>query len=97
VNKNMKKVTVITVILVIVLVGLSLLNVSYNQTKAVEMTLPTMIKAFIDSFKSLTEAERAILLTKVTQEQIDDANLFITQYNAFQVLMTNSINIALAR
>ncbi len=93
----MKKVTVITVILVIVLVGLSLLNVSYNQTKAVEMTLPTMIKAFIDSFKSLTEAERAILLTKVTQEQIDDANLFITQYNAFQVLMTNSINIALAR
>ncbi|MBA7528746.1 hypothetical protein ES705_20936 [subsurface metagenome] len=93
----MKKVTVITVILVIVLAGLSLLNVSHNQTEAVEMTLPAMMKAFIDSFKSLTEAERAILLTKVTQEQIDDANLFITQYNAFQVLMTNSINIALAR
>ncbi|MBA7540912.1 hypothetical protein ES705_33215 [subsurface metagenome] len=87
----------LTIILIIVLVGFLLLNVSHNQTKAVEMTLPAMMKAFIDSFKSLTEAERAILLAKVTQEQIDDANLFITQYNAFQVLMTNSINIVLAR
>ncbi|MBA7583087.1 hypothetical protein ES708_25025 [subsurface metagenome] len=75
----------LTIILIIVLVGFLLLNVSHNQTKAVEMTLPAMMKAFIDSFKSLTEAERAILLAKVTQ------------YNAFQVLMTNSINIVLAR
>ena len=86
----------LTILLIIILLGIFLLNVIQSQIDAKiypEQTMGLIFGMLNENLQKMTSAEKALLVSRCGEQDIDDATTLIGLWGALLRVNTESINI----